>query len=395
MNRVVVTGLGAACCAGKNIGEFFNSLISPDYDNFTGNSRIKLDIDVLAGEADAECFTEPADRTFDSPTARLCLTAAKECVDDYRMNGGKSTPDGLVTGTSTGGQYVSETFLFSVLDNKPPPVINFKAQGLMTSATRTIAGELGIEGRVSTVSTACTSSANAIAIGASLIERGVCKCVIAGGGDALCATTLSGFHILQLTGPCLCRPFGRDRPGMTIGEGAGFLMLEALNEVTGSRRNYHAELLGYGMGSDAYHMTAPDETGQGAIQVMQSALHKAGIEAEAVNFVTAHGTGTKLNDASEAAAIRALFGDIPVSSLKALVGHTLGGAGALNAIASIYSIINKTAWENFNSYTPGDDCDINLVCRKGVNLQNNPVILSNSFAFGGNNCTLIFGRPEE
>lgn len=350
---------------------------------------------MLVGEADEKCFSEPADRTFDSPTARLCLTAAKECFDDYRLSGGKSIPDGLVTGTSTGGQYVSESFLFSVLDNKPTPVINFRAQGLMTSAARTIAEELGIEGRVSTVSTACTSSANAIAIGASLIERGACRCVIAGGGDALCATTLSGFHILQLTGPGLCRPFGKDRPGMTIGEGAGFLMLEALDEVIGSHRSYYAGLPGYGMGSDAYHMTAPDESGQGAIQVMQSALHKAGIDADDVDFVTAHGTGTKLNDASEAAAIRALFGDIPVSSLKGLVGHTLGGAGALNAIASIYSIINKTAWENFNSYTPGDDCKLNLVGREGVILQNNTVILSNSFAFGGNNCTLVFGSPEE
>ena len=142
MNRVVVTGLGVACCAGKNAGEFFNSLSNPHYDNFIKNSRIKLDIDVLVGEADEKCFSEPADRTFDSPTAGLCLTAAKECINDYRIRGGKSIPDSLITGTSTGGQNVSEKFLFYVLDNKPPPRINFRAQGLMTSAARTIAGQI-------------------------------------------------------------------------------------------------------------------------------------------------------------------------------------------------------------------------------------------------------------
>jgi 3-oxoacyl-[acyl-carrier-protein] synthase-1 len=396
MNRIAITGLGVICSAGNNVNEFFHSLDNPNFKGFTSNPRIKLNISVSVYEADSECFKDDSvNKTFDSPTGRLCIKAARECLDDYRNSGGMQTPDGLVVGSSTGGQYNSERCIFSILKNEPTKPINFPTEGLIASSTRAIADDLDIEGRIMTVSTACTSSANAIAIGGSLIERGVCKCVIAGGGDALCATTIAGFHILKLTGLEKCRPFGPNRPGLTLGEGAAFFVLEPLEDVIKNGRKYYAELLGYGMNSDAYHMTAPNETGEGIISAMEMAMKRANLTPKDINFLNAHGTGTQLNDKTEALAVKKLFGNIPISSLKGLVGHTLGGAGSIEAVASIYSILRSKAFENFNSYECGEDCEgINIVPKGGLELKKSPIVMSNSFAFGGNNCCLIFGKVD-
>lgn len=394
MKKVVITGIGIVTSAGKDVKEFFEAMASPKFENFTNKPRIKLNIDISVYQADEECFNiENADSDFEHPTGLICIKSARECIEDYTKKGGKTKPDALVLGTSTGGQYKSEEFLFSTLDpNSETKEINFLKQGGIFASTRAVANDINLEGKVITVSTACTSSANAIAMGASLIERGDHKCVIAGGGDALCATTMAGFHILKLTGLDRCTPFGQDRPGLSLGDGAGFLMLEDKDEVIKQNRKYYAEILGYGMNSDAYHMTAPSENGEGIISVVNQALEKAELTPNDIDFINAHGTGTQLNDKTEAYAIKQLFGDIPTASVKGLVGHTLGGAGAVEAVATIYSILNNRAFENFGNDKAGDDCsDINLVPKGGLKIKDSPIIISNSFAFGGNNCSLIFG----
>jgi 3-oxoacyl-(acyl-carrier-protein) synthase len=394
MKKVVITGLGVVTSAGKNVEEFFESLTLPKFKNFTNKPRVKLNIDIAVYQAEPECFdTDNIDPEFEHPTGLICIKSARECLQDYARLGGKSKPDALVLGTSTGGQYKSEEFLFSALDPKTKTKeINFTKQGGIFASTRAVANDLNIEGKMLTVSTACTSSANAITMGASLIERGDHKCVIAGGGDALCSTTMAGFHILKLTGPNRCIPFGDNRPGLTLGDGTAFLMLEDKDEVIKQNRKYYAEILGYGMNSDAYHMTAPSENGEGIIKVIEDSLKKAGLTPQDIDFINAHGTGTQLNDKTEAYAISQIFGDRPVASIKGLVGHTLGGAGSVEAIASIYSILKRRAFENFGNNETGKDCsNVNLVPKGGLELKESPIIMSNSFAFGGNNCSIIFG----
>ena len=391
MKRIAITGIGAVSSAGENVSHFFEALTKPPELTFKKSSRIDLDIEIIVGEASDNCFTEPSSSLFDNPTSRLALTAATESVLDYQKQTGDQTPNALIVGTSTGGQKVCEDFLFSRLEGRSDNFINYRAQGIMASTARMIASELKIEGRVNTVSTACTSSANAIAMGCSLIETGRAKSVLAGGGDALCATTMSGFNILGLTGINPCTPFAPNRPGMSLGDGAAFLMLESLDQVLDEKRPYYGEVLGYGFSSDAYSMTSPSENGEGAIVAMKSALKMANLKPEDVSFVNAHGTGTLYNDRSEALAIQSLFPNTPTASLKGLTGHTLGGAGALEAIASLYVLQKKRIWENFNSPICGDDCPINLVPKGGIMLNDSPIVISNSFAFGGNNCSLIFG----
>jgi 3-oxoacyl-[acyl-carrier-protein] synthase II len=182
---------------------------------------------------------------------------------------------------------------------------------------------------------------------------------------------------------------------MTLGEGAGFLLLERLDDVIGAGRTPLAELCGFGMSSDAHHMTAPREDGSGAQAAMRAALADAGLQPTDICHVNAHGTGTKLNDAAEAQAIFALFGKrVPVMSVKGVVGHTLGGAGAIEAVVSISSILERRAYANVGAGVAGEDCPVTLVQSGGSKLPDRPYVISNSFAFGGNNCALLFGACE-
>jgi 3-oxoacyl-[acyl-carrier-protein] synthase II len=183
---------------------------------------------------------------------------------------------------------------------------------------------------------------------------------------------------------------------LTLGEGAGFLLLEPMDEVLDTGRRPLAELYGFGMSSDAHHMTAPPEDGRGAEQAMANALEMADVNPERVTYVNAHGTGTRLNDASEASAINRLFGlRMPVMSCKGLVGHTLGGAGGIEAVVSVISIQQQRVFENIGVSTAADDCPVSIVPAGGLDLSERPVVVSNSFAFGGNNCSLVFGATHE
>jgi 3-oxoacyl-[acyl-carrier-protein] synthase II len=263
----------------------------------------------------------------------------------------------------------------------------------MASPSRLTARDIGIEGPVTTISTACTSSANAIALGAVWIESGKCRRVLAGGGDALCYTTISSFHILDLTGPNTCTPFGPDRPGLTLGDGAGFLLLEPLDAVLAEGRTPLAVLVGFGMSSDAHHMTAPPEDGAGAALALRRALQHADVRPEDIAYVNAHGTGTRLNDAAEARAVSEVLGDVPVMSCKGLIGHTLGGAGGIEAAAAVLSIQEGRAFENAGTAEAAEDCPVRLIGRGGIPIDAQKAVISTSFAFGGNNCVLVFRAP--
>jgi 3-oxoacyl-(acyl-carrier-protein) synthase len=389
--RVVVTGIGAVGAFGKDAATLLAGLERP-VRVFGPNRRHPLiGFGVTVGEAREEWFATHGHPELDSDTGRLCLAAARECA----ASAGNGPIDGLALGTSTGGQDNNERALFGLLEGRVPAGYSYRRQGAMSAPARLVARDLGIAGPVQTVSTACTSAANAIALAASWIRCGRARRVLAGGGDALCHTTLASFHALELTGTAPCRPFGPDRPGLTLGDGAGFLLLEPLGEALAAGRRPLAELLGCGLSSDAHHMTAPPADGAGAELAMGRALADAGLSPEDVDHVNAHGTGTPLNDAAEAAALSRLFGPrVPVMSCKGLTGHTLGGAGGVEAVAAVLSVQKRRAFENLGAAEPGPDCPITLVGPGGRELPADAVVLSNSFAFGGNNCALVFGALD-
>lgn len=392
--RIAITGIGAVTTAGLDVPALFRAL-QQGKRVFGKSERHDLAFDVTVGEVENSGFARHRHPDLDSPTGQLCLTAARECQLDA-LHRGSGRPEGLALGTSTGGQSMNEQALFALQNGTPPSPFSYRRQGCMGAPSRLVGRDLDIQGPIQTISTACTSSANAIAVGAMWIENGRANRVLAGGGDALCYTTLSSFHILELTGPSPCTPFGENRPGMTLGEGAGFLMLEPMDTVLAEGREPLAELAGYGFSSDAHHMTAPPEDGRGAEMAIRRALASANMQPANVHHINAHGTGTRLNDAAEAAAISRLFApELPVMSCKGLIGHTLGGAGGIEAVISVISLMHRQAFENLGAETPGADCPLKLVSKGGAPLADDAVVLSNSFAFGGNNCALIFKKPEE
>jgi 3-oxoacyl-[acyl-carrier-protein] synthase I len=387
---VVITAMGAVSAAGPSLDATLERVFHPR-PTLGSLTRYDLDLPFVVGEAPETAFAEHEFPAHDSPTARLCLAAARECLELAGV-----VPDGLALGTSTGGQAVSEECVEAILEHRPPRSLDLFGQGLVSGPMRLLVREFGIRGPVQTLCTACTSSSHAIVLGARWVASGRARRVLVGGGDALCLTTLGSFRALQLTGDAPATPFGRERSGMSIGEGAAFFLLESRNAVEREGRSWHAMLLGSGMSSDANHMTAPEPGGLGAARAIRAALANAALPPEQVDHVNAHGTGTQLNDAAEAAALAEVFGSrsVPVSSVKGLLGHALGGAGALNALVSIESILRRRAPGNHPSDVAGDDCPVRLVPADGEDLTDSPVVLSNSFAFGGNNVSLIFGGPS-
>jgi 3-oxoacyl-[acyl-carrier-protein] synthase-1 len=292
----------------------------------------------------------------------------------------------VVVGTSTSGILATE-LAYRTRDPATgalPPQFDYEHTHNFGSAAEYVRLALGLAGPTLAVSTACSSSAKAFASAARLIAAGACDAAVVGGVDSLCGITLYGFSSLQLVSREPCRPFDAARAGLSIGEAAGFALLER-GEHPGA-----PALLGYGESCDAHHMSAPHPEGLGARLAMASALTCAGLEPSAIDYIHAHGTATRGNDVIEDNAIAELFGSVAkVSSTKGATGHTLGAAGILGAAVALlaleYGFVPGTA--NTTALDPACRCDIQLESN-ARELRN---ALTNSFGFGGNNCSLIFG----
>ncbi len=257
----------------------------------------------------------------------------------------------------------------------------------MFSLTEFVRQRLGLEGPAATVSNACASSAKVFAQAQRLIEAGICDAAVVGGVDSLCLTTLYGFRSLELLSAAPCRPCDERRDGISIGEAGGFALLEKAPQVRGA-----VALLGYGESSDGYHMSSPHPEGAGALRAMSDALARAGAQPGDVDYVNLHGTGTPANDRAEDVALHALFGDAtPASSTKGWTGHTLGAAGTVEAAISILCLQRGFLPGTLNT----ERIDPALRTRVVLESAQRPLacVLSNSFGFGGNNCSLLFGRP--
>ncbi|MEJ2095228.1 MAG: beta-ketoacyl-[acyl-carrier-protein] synthase family protein, partial [Gammaproteobacteria bacterium] len=331
---------------------------------------------------------------FDCRNNRLALLAINQ--DDFnseisRVCGQYGTPRiGLFLGTSTSGVHEAE-LAYRNRDRKSgslPTSFDLHHTHLIHSVVEFIRELLGLKGPSLAISTACSSSAKVFAAASRHMHVGLCDAAIVGGVDSLCLSTLYGFNALQLISPLPCQPWDIDRKGINIGEGAGFVLLE--RDVADKTS---IALLGYGESSDAHHITTPHPDGKGAALAMERALQMANLTDDVIDYVNLHGTATTSNDASEDAALRSVFDQIPpFSSTKGWTGHTLGAAGITEAIIACQAIEHGFIPGTINTSQPDKQLS------EGIVLESHdcPIntVLSNSFGFGGSNCSLIFGRNE-
>lgn len=330
-----------------------------------------------------------------SRTTLLGMIAAEEAIASSDLDKKMLAKAAFINGTSVGGMDISEQHYNALIHNKK---FDYAAAFLghdCGAGTATIADRFHIQGQISTISTACSSSANAIMQAGRLIKAGKFHTVVAGGSDALSLFTLNGFNALKILDPELCKPFDVDRIGLNLGEGAAYLVLESEEQAAKRKAKVLAELLGYGNANDAYHQTASSPEGRGAYMAMKKAMEiaeKVGGKKLLVDYINAHGTGTANNDLSESMALKLMFeASLPdYSSTKSYTGHTLGAAGAIEAVFSLLAIQHNMKYLNLNLSQ-----DMQLLDKAPLKQLKKEVVncvLSNSFGFGGNCTSLIFAQ---
>ena len=391
MSHIVVTGIGIISAAGRTPDEVWTALL----DGRSGLGRLTLFSSTRCGQFPvAEVRGDlSADRPDGSRSDRLALYAAREA---YRHAGlgnlaGREAI-GIVLGNCTGGMDESEEFVRGLLKENRAE-FELLRHHECAWPTNVVADSLGLRGFRATISEACASGATAIATACDAIRAGEAETVLTGGADSLTRFTLNGFCSLLNVSPSGCRPFDAGRDGMSLGEGAGVLVLETAEHAAARGARPLAVIAGYGATCDAYHATAPSPDGAGARKAMELALEMAGLRPAEVDYLNAHGTGTIENDAAEARAIVELFGGrIPhVSSTKRFFGHTLAAAGAIEAIVCMLSIRHQAIPANLGLERAADDLGFVPVTRT----QPSPVCvtMSNSLGFGGQNSSLVITAP--
>ncbi len=323
------------------------------------------------------------------------LIAAGEALETSGALSHYSAYDiGVSVGAGAAGMLHGELWLQGIL--KGERIRPSLLRGILPDHTATaIARHFGLGGYQGTVTTACSSSATSIGWGADLVASGRISACVCGGSDALSVLTYGGFNSLKLIDPEPCAPFSLGRQGISLGEGAAFLVLE--DEVAALARGarIYGHILGYAIAGEAYHMTAPEPTGGEAARAMKSAIAAAGITPDQVGWVNAHGTGTPLNDVVESKAIRLVFGDhadnVPLVSTKAMTGHCLGAAGAIEIVATVIALNSGVIPKTLNYRGRDPECDLDY-CHTGAKKSDVAIALSNSFAFGGNTTTVVISR---
>lgn len=401
MTQVHISGAGIVCSSGVGHAAFVESLRS----NVSGVSDLKFDRGTGNRIKIAASLPKDVDLYADEPNARLCdrfslmaLMAAREAV---AMSALQSTDlcdprTAVIIASGIGGMGTIDDnqHAYYKLEKNPDP---FAIPKIMPSAAASQVGmALGIKGPSFALSSACSSSTQAIGLSLQLIRAGIVDRVVVGGSEALITpATMRCWEMMRVLTPSSCKPFDTHRNGMVIGEGAAILVIESEESLTKRGARSIGRLLGYGTTSDAGDLVKPDAGG--AEEAMRIALADAGLTPSDVGYINAHGTGTVLNDRSEAKAINAVFGPmsggIAVSSTKPFHGHCLGAAGAIELIAALAAINDGFAPATLNTEVPAADCDLSLVLDKPQDL-NGKFALSNNFAFGGINASLVIGRQS-
>jgi 3-oxoacyl-[acyl-carrier-protein] synthase II len=303
-------------------------------------------------------------------------------------------PELTVVGTTSGGMSYGEDYFRSLnrnssLRHSPTWIANYPAQKPVIDAQEAF----GISAPCQVIANACASGTNAIGHAFECVRSGRYQRVLAGGYDALSELVFVGFDSLQASTPEKCRPFDRDRTGMVLGEGAAVVALENLDAARARGASVLAEIFGYGISTDNFHLTQPDPSGIGPRQAMERALESANISADVVDYINAHGTATAFNDAAEGKAISALFDRVPVSSTKSMMGHSLGAAGAVEAIICLLALQYQFLPPNINFHAADKDIDLNIVANEAQSAVLR-IALSNSFGFGGTNASILMRKFE-
>ena len=399
MRRVVITGIGSVNGFGAGVPAFLAALregacaigemtLFPTAGFRTHRAAVAPDPVVPAS------VPAPLARRL-SRSDRLALVAAKEAWEGSGVGEARLAREriAVVIGGTTGGMLEAEETLRR---RRAGEIARMPAGRLLAMPVHSTADALAslfdCRGSRLTVATACSSSANSLGLAVDLIQEGRADAALAGGTDAHCKMTYAGFNALQALDPDVCRPFDRRRAGLSLGEGAAMFVLEEAAHAGRRGAEIFAELAGYGTSADAHHMTAPDPEGRGAVAAMRRALAAAGVAADEVDYVNAHGTGTPQNDPIETRAIKAVFGDrareILVSSTKSQTGHCLGAAGAIEILATALGMRHGFAPPTVNLEEPDAECDLDYV--PGTARERRLcVALSNSYGFGGNNTSVV------
>ncbi len=407
--RVVVTGLGIVCPIGNTVAEAWSSALAGK----SGIGRIThFDASPLssqiAGEVknfDVAAYLSPKEARRMDRFIHLGIAAGVQALKDsgLEVTEANATRIGVNIGSGIGGLPMIEETHNDVLKGGPRKISPFF---IPSTIINMISGNLsimhGLKGPNLAMVTACTTSAHCIGESGRLIEYGDCDVMVAGGAEAtITLLTVGGFAAARALSTrnddpaTASRPWDRDRDGFVLGEGAGVVVLEEFEHARRRRAKIYAELAGYGMSGDAYHMTAPQEDGEGAARCMENALRNAGLNRENIDYINAHGTSTPLGDLAETVAVKRCFGDharkLAVSSTKSMTGHLLGAAGGVEAIFSVLAIRDQVAPPTANLFNQDPACDLDYVPNAARRMPLRSA-LSNSFGFGGTNGTLIFKR---
>lgn len=395
--RVYISGIGVISAIGTNVQENFESL-------FAGKSgigelrHIKTRLNQMpvgevqySNEALAKLAEVNPEQGPYTRTDLLGIVAAKEALRSSGITDVNAFKTGLVSANSVGGMGHTELHWSEYLNEGSTQTSDKWVESHDAGySTTKIAECLGITDYLSTISTACSSSTNAILLGARLIKNGVLDRVVVGGTDALSKFTMNGFNTLMILDDELCKPFDVNRKGLNLGEGAGYLVLESEEAIQGKLK--YGEILGYANSNDAFHQTASSPTGEGAYLAMSKALKVANLQPDDIDYINAHGTGTQVNDLSEGTAIQRVFkGNYPaISSTKAFTGHTLGACGGIEAVYCVLAIQKQVKFANLHFKEGMEELEFRPIL-KNITTEKVERVLSNSFGFGGNTSSVIIG----
>ena len=406
--RVVVTGMGVMAPTGQNVEEYWDNLVS----GVSGIGKITL-CDAsefpndIAGEVtgfDASQYANAKETRRMARFSQMAVAAAATAIENSGLNLSEEDGErlGVVMGNGNGGFPTTEEnaeTLFGRGGMRMSPF--FVPMILPNMAAAQISRIYGLQGYTNTVITACAAGNQAIGEAAEVIRRGAADVVLGGGCEAgISRLGLGGFHVIRALSrykgePAQAsRPFDADRDGFVPAEGAGVLVLESMEHAINRGADVIAEILGYGVSSDAFHAVQPDKNGEGAARAIKFALRDADLVPADIDYINAHGTSTPLNDASETKAIKKAFGEaaysVPISSTKSMTGHALGGAGAIEAVAVVKTIETGIIHPTINLTNPDENCDLDFVPNEARKVDVRSA-LSNNFGFGGQNACVVFG----
>ncbi|HEX8735690.1 MAG TPA: beta-ketoacyl-ACP synthase II [Pyrinomonadaceae bacterium] len=410
--RVVVTGLGLVTPCGNDVPTTWNALLrgesGVDYIKKFDTEKFPVKFAAEVKDFDPLSFLDKKEARRMGGFTHFAIAASDEAIKHSGLVIDDSNAEmvGTYISSGIGDFWAIEREHDKMLSGGPDRVSPFFIpQSIVNLASGNVSIRHGAKGPNTATATACAAGAHAIGDSFRIIERGDADVMICGGAEsAITPMSAAGFAAMRALSTRnddpkrASRPFDAERDGFVMGEGAGIVILEELEFAKARGAKIYAEIVGYGMSGDAFHITAPDETGSGPRRVMLKAIKDAGITPEQIGYINAHGTSTPYNDKFETLAIRQVFGDyaynLPVSSTKSMTGHALGAAGGIEAVFSVLSIYNKTLLPTINYEFPDPDCDLDYVPNE-PRQKEVEYALSNSFGFGGTNACLIFKRYEE